>query len=361
MKGTVSFIPKARTIEFFEYDLPEVAPGAILAEVTRTNVCGSEVHMWRGEFGKRGVMPGHEMVGRVYKLGDGVTKDTAGQPLKAGDRIAPVYYETCGNCVNCCVGNSAACVVLGIRARRVGPHDPPHFHTPFATHYYVQPGQHVYKVPDNVPDHAASAANCALSQVFFGLDQAGLRYDETLVVQGAGGLGLHAMAVAKARGARVIAIDGVDLRLQRAKAFGADELIDMREYADTRARTGRVRELTGGLGADVVLEVAGVPQAFLESINLARHGGRVIEIGNISIGLTVEVPPALITFKSLQMIGVATYNPEYLHKALRFLSAHIDTYPYEQLVDAEFPLERAGEAMEKSDRKEVTRAALLPG
>lgn len=360
MKGTVSFIPKARTIEFFEYDLPEVAEGAILAEVSRTNVCGSEVHMWRGEFGKRGVMPGHEMVGRVYQLGKGVTHDTAGQPLKEGDRIAPVYYETCGNCVNCRAGNAAACVVLGIRARRVGPHDPPHFHTPFATHYYVQPGQHVYKVPDNVPDHAASAANCALSQVFFGLDQAHLSYEETLVVQGAGGLGLHAMAVAKARGARVIAIDGVDLRLRRAKAFGADEVVDMGEYTDTRARVGRVRELTAGLGADVVLEVAGVPQAFLEAINLVRNGGRVIEIGNISLGLTIEVPPALITFKAPQIIGVATYNPHYLHKALNFLSAHMETYPYHEMVDAEFPLAQAGEAMEKSDRKEVTRASLLP-
>ena len=215
-------------------------------------------------------------------------------------------------------------------------------------------------MPENVPDHAASAANCALSQVFFGLDQAKLSYEETLVVQGAGGLGLHAMAVAKARGARVIAIDGVDLRLKRAKAFGADELVDMRQFTDSRARVGRIRELTDGLGADVVLEVAGVPQAFLEAINLVRNGGRVIEIGNISMGLTVEVPPALITFKSLQMFGVATYNPHYLHKSLNFLSSHIDKYPYEELVDAEFPLSEAAEAMEKSDRKEITRAALRP-
>ena len=111
MKGTVSFIPKARTIEFFDYDLPKVEEGAILAEVSQTNVCGSEVHMWRGEFGKRGVMPGHEMVGRVYELGKGVVTDTAGQPLKEGDRIAPVYYETCGSCINCRAGNAAACVV----------------------------------------------------------------------------------------------------------------------------------------------------------------------------------------------------------------------------------------------------------
>ena len=360
MTGKVGYIPRAREIEFYEYGLPDVEPGAILAQVTRTNVCGSEVHMWRGEFGKRGIMPGHEMVGHVYRLGKGMTTDTAGQPLREGDRIAPVYYRTCGLCVNCREGNAAACVTLGTRARRLIPQEPPHFHTTFATHYYIHPGQYVYKVPDNVPDHAASSANCALSEVFFGLDRANLRYDETLLVQGAGGLGLHAMAVAKARGARVIALDGVDLRLRRATAFGADELVDMRAYPTMEARLGRVRELTNGLGPDVVLEVAGVPEAFLEALNLVRNGGRVIEIGNISIGLTVVVPPALITFKSIAVMGVATYNPHYLHKALRFLSAHIDRYPYHELVDAEFPLDHAAEAMEKSDRKEITRAALIP-
>jgi len=134
----------------------------------------------------------------------------------------------------------------------------------------------------------------------------------------------------------------------------------MRAYPTMEARIGRVRELTNGLGPDVVLEVAGVPEAFLEAINLVRNGGRVIEIGNISIGLTVVVPPALITFKSIAVMGVATYNPHYLHKALRFLSAHIDRYPYHELMDAEFPLDHAAEAMEKSDRKEITRAALIP-
>ncbi|MGH7961162.1 MAG: zinc-binding dehydrogenase [Candidatus Binatia bacterium] len=147
---------------------------------------------------------------------------------------------------------------------------------------------------------------------------------------------------------------------KKSKAFGADELIDMRAYPTMEARIGRVRELTNGLGPDVVLEVAGIPEAFLEAINLVRNGGRVIEIGNISMGLTVAVPPAAITFKSISIIGVATYNPHYLHKALCFLSAHIDRYPYHELVDAEFPLDHAAEAMDKSDRKEIPRAALVP-
>ena len=106
MKGRVAFIPSAHKIEFHEYDVPAPAAGGIVAAVTQTNVCGSEVHMWKGEFGKRGVMPGHEMSGRIEALGAGVRTDWAGVPVKEGDRIAPVYYTVCNRCINCVSGQS---------------------------------------------------------------------------------------------------------------------------------------------------------------------------------------------------------------------------------------------------------------
>ncbi len=187
MKGRVAFIPTAHKIEFHEYDVPAPAAGGLVAAVTQTNVCGSEVHMWKGEFGRRGVMPGHEMSGRIEALGAGVRADWAGVPVKEGDRIAPVYYTVCNRCVNCVSGNHAACTAKVVGARH--PDEPPHFTATFATHYVVKPDQHFYRVPDNVPDLVASSANCAMSQVFWSLDRGRLHYGETLVVLGAGGLG----------------------------------------------------------------------------------------------------------------------------------------------------------------------------
>jgi D-arabinose 1-dehydrogenase-like Zn-dependent alcohol dehydrogenase len=254
-------------------------------------------------------------------------------------------------------GNHAACTAKVMGSRH--PDDPPHFTATFATHYLVKPDQHFYKVPDNVPDSIASSANCAMSQVYWSLDRARLAYGETLLVLGAGGLGLHAMAIAKARGARVVAVDGVDLRLREAKRFGADETINIGDHNEFEAREKRVRELCNGL-PDVVLEVAGVPNAFMEGIRLVRNGGRLIEVGNISPKLTVEIPPSLITFKSLEIIGVATYPPHYLKKSLDFLSEHIERFPYREMCDATFPLSRAAEALDKSERREITRAGLLP-
>jgi threonine dehydrogenase-like Zn-dependent dehydrogenase len=110
----------------------------------------------------------------------------------------------------------------------------------------------------------------------------------------------------------------------------------------------------------VILEVAGVPDAFLEAMKMVRIGGRVIEVGNISAGLQVQIPPSMITFKSLDIVGVAMYPPHYLKKSLDFLSQHMDQYPYAKMCDATFPLSKAAEAMDKSDRKELTRAGLLP-
>jgi D-arabinose 1-dehydrogenase-like Zn-dependent alcohol dehydrogenase len=358
MRGKIAFIPAAHKIEFLEYDVPDPPRGGAIAEITQTNVCGSEVHMWRGEVGgRRGITPGHEMSGRILALGAGVTTDWAGAPVKVGDRIAPVYYSVCNRCPNCVAGNQAACINRIMSGRH--PDEPPHFTGTFATHYYMRADQHFYRVADNVPDVIAASANCAMSQVYWALDRGRLSYGETLVVQGAGGLGLHAMAIAKARGARVIAIDGVELRLQQAKRFGADELIDLRKHPDFEDRQKRLKALTG-IGPDVVLEVAGVPDAFAEALRLVRQGGRVLELGNISMGLTTTIAPSLITFKAPEIIGVATYPPHYLKKSLDFLEQHIDRFPYTELCDARFPLSKAAEALDLSEQRKVTRAALLP-
>jgi len=357
MKGKVAYIPGAHKIEFHEYDVPAPVAGGAIAEVTQTNVCGSEVHMWKGEFGKRGIMPGHEMSGRIHGLGAGVKTDWSGVPVKEGDRIAPVYYTVCNRCANCVAGNQAACINKSLGARH--PEVPPHFTATFATHYFIRPDQHFYRVPDNVPDLVAASANCALSQVYWSLDKGHVMHDEKLVVLGAGGLGLHAMALGRARGAYVIAVDAVASRLAQARRFGAHATVDISKFPEFDDRNREIQKLAGGQ-PDAVLEVAGIPEAFMDAIKMVRNGGRVIEVGNISSGLQIMVPPSLITFKAIEIVGVATYPPHYLKKSLDFLSSHIDAHPYTELCDATFPLSKAAEAMDKSERREITRAGLLP-
>jgi len=262
MKGTVAVLVAPRQVELREDEIAPPEPGGILLKIIRANVCGTELSIWRGHHpaAKMGSVLGHEMLGRVLTLGAGVETDYASRPLRPGDRVVCPYCLTCRRCPACQAGRFHLCE-NGYRFWSRPAEAAPHFHGAFGTPYYVHPGQYVYKVPDAVPDASAASANCALSELLFGLDQAGLAAGEQVVVQGAGGLGLCAVAIAKTRGARTIVIDGVPGRLEQAKRFGADEVVDMREDDTPERRVARIQQLVGGAGGDVVVEVTGVPAA----------------------------------------------------------------------------------------------------
>lgn len=346
-------------VELHEYDLPEVIPGSLLLQVTQSNVCGSELHIFRGEHPqiKKAVL-GHETIGRILKLGEGVTHDYAGEPVKEGDRIAAPYFLTCRKCRACLSGHFHLCE-NAYRYWSKPPSEWPHFNGAFATHYYIHPDQYFYKVPDNVSDPIAASANCALSQVYFGIDEANVTSGETIVIQGAGGLGLNAAAVAKERGASVIVIDALKSRLELARQFGADETIDMRDFPTREARANRVMALTNGWGADVGIELTGVPDAFSEGIHLVKPGGRYVAIGNVSPGKETAFDPGLLVRRSIRIIPLIRYNPWYLHKALKFIEAHRHKYPFDSLLDASFTLDDIQTALEKSANREVTRATII--
>ncbi|SOC44833.1 zinc-binding dehydrogenase [Salinicoccus kekensis] len=358
MKGKVAEMKQPETMEVENYDLPTPEKGAMLLKVLRTNVCGSEIHIWKGHHPtkKQGVL-GHEMVGEIAELGEGTVTDFSGEEIKEGDRITSTYFQTCRKCAMCRKGEFNLCENAYEFWNKPAA-EAPHFHGSFASHYYVHPDVYFYKVPDNIPDKVAASANCALSQVYFGLDRAELKYGESVVIQGAGGLGLNAAAIAKEKGATVIVIDGVAPRLENAKKFGADHVIDMNEYKTPEERAERVKALTGGEGADVGMELSGVPAAFQEGIHLVAGGGRYVSIGNVSPGKTTEFDPGLLTRKSITIYPIVRYHPWYLKKSLDFLEKNIDKYPFEDMIDGEFTFENIKEALDQSAARKVNRASI---
>ncbi len=349
-----------------EYPVPEPEPGAVIVKMSMANVCGSDLHQWRGEFdvAKLGrpypQVLGHEMTGTVVELGAGVSRDSAGRELAPGDRVVFRYFYPCGRCRACLKRISRACPF----ARAYLTHscdEPPHFVGAFGDYHYVQPGAALFKVPDELSDPMIAGANCALAQVVGGLQLAGLRLGETVVIQGAGGLGVYATAVAKEMGAgRVIVIDGIPARLELAAAFGADELVDLRELRDADARVARVLELTEGWGADVVCELAGHPRVCPEGLRMLGRTGRYLEIGNINPGLTYELDPSWLIFGNRLILGMVYYEAEHLAQALELVARTRTKYPWERVVSHTFPLEQINEAFRAADEGRVTRAALVP-
>jgi threonine dehydrogenase-like Zn-dependent dehydrogenase len=346
--------------------LPEVAPGEILIRLSRTNICGSDVHAWHGTFATRGLggqLPtvlGHEMVGAVEVLGNGVSVDSNGAPLQPGSRVVFPYFFVCHTCRNCLAGRRNAC--LNLKMAMLGRADePPYFVGGYGDFYLLPAGAVVYTVPDSVPDAAAAGANCALSQVMYGLERVDQGLGESVVVQGAGALGLYAIAVAKARGAaQVIAVDGVAERLELASAFGADAVIDIGEASNPKDRIKAVRRLTDGQGADVVVEVVGHPSAIDEGLQMLGQFGRYAEIGNINIGKTFEFDPSRFVFANKTMVGVSLYDPAVLSRALSFLAQHQDSLPLHRLAAAQYSLEDINDAFAAAEDKRDVRASILP-
>ena len=182
MTGKIAYFGKNGKVGFEEHELPEVEPGAMLVRVLSSNICGSDVKNWKtgASLGVGGdkTCQGHEFVGRIERLGEGVTKDYAGESVKAGDRVVAAYYITCGECRACKIGRYDQCGNAYIHLGQ-SPDDFPYFSGTFATHYYIHPRQYFYKVPDTLPDSLAAGANCRFSQIYYGLEHIGITAGET--------------------------------------------------------------------------------------------------------------------------------------------------------------------------------------
>jgi threonine dehydrogenase-like Zn-dependent dehydrogenase len=357
-----------KPFEIRELPVPDVEPDAVLIRVSLANVCGSDLHFWRGDAPLRlpqdGWIFGHEMTGRVAKLGARVKTDSLGRPLAEGDRVAYAYFYPCGRCPACLGKEPAACLMKV--GRPAGPSEFPYFHGAFAEYYYLRPGGAVFKVPDALADELVSPVNCALSQVIFGLHKAGFRFGDTIVIQGAGGLGIQAAAVAKDMGASVvIVVDQIAGRLELAKAFGADHTINLKDVPERKDRIALVRQWTGGAGADVACDLVGFPQVIPEGIEMLRQGGTYLEIGTISRGVKVELEPAALVWGAKRIVGVIMYDPWVIPRALDFLVRNRARFPFERLISHKYPLDKIDDAFAQSewharDTTSITRAAITP-
>ncbi len=358
------FFEPGQPFEIREFPVPEPRDGGITLRITRTNICGSELHIWRGDgrFGRvktpQGRIMGHEATGIVHALGDGVHTDWKGAPLAEGDRVAFQYFDPCGTCRNCTRSMSEACPNSFAFAAG-GLDEWPYTRGTFCDYRYLRPGQAIFKVPDNVTDTMVVSANCALAQVIKGLDRVEVTLGDRVVIQGCGGLGVYACAIAKERGAEtVIAIDAIPERLALARAMGADETINIAEVPDTKERIGIVKALTDGHGADVVAELVGSADVINEGLRMLAWGGRYLEIGVFFTGTTFACDPGGLTARNQRIEAVGSYDAASLERAVSFLSRRSDDLPLDEVV-VDYALEDIDQAFIDQDAGRVRRTSLV--
>ena len=339
-------------LEIRDVPIPDdIEPGAILVQTEVASICGSDVHLWQGELGIADRIPlpiilGHEMMGRVVRLGPGVKNDTAGQPLQEGDRIVWTH-ASCGNCYMCTVTQQPTLCPNRRMYMFTNCEQPPYLMGGFSEYCYVLPTSGRIKVPDGVSSEMASAASCALRTVVHAFDRLGrIENRESVVIQGAGPLGLYAAAMAIQSGAsQVIVIGAPANRLAVAEAWGATHTINIDEVPDARERRRMVRGLTDRRGADIVVEVSGGATAFPEGIDLVRRGGRYLVVGQVGEH-RVTIEPRYIVEKQITVLGVMSGNTEHYYKALQFIHNNRDRFHFDDMLTNRYTLDQINDAME---------------
>ncbi len=290
---------------------PEVGPNDVLIKISKTAICGTDIHIYNWDDWSQKTIPvpmtvGHEYAGEVAEVG----WEVAG--FKPGDRVSGEGHITCGHCRNCRAGRSHLCNnAIGVGVNRAGA---------FAE-YLVIPARNAYPLPDIVTDDLGAildplgnAAHTALSFDLVG---------EDLLITGAGPIGIMAAAIARKVGARHIVITDVnDYRLNLARQMGASLAINVKE----RTLDDAMAELNMVEGFDVGLEMSGNPQALRDLLRVMNHGGKVALLG-IPPGDTA-VDWTEVIFKGLQLKGI--YGREMFetwYKMTSLLQSGLDLSP----------------------------------
>lgn len=355
--------PRER-VEIREIAIPLPEPGAIVAQVEAATVCGTDVHIWQGD-----VQPewpvglGHEMVGRVAALGEGVALDAADQPLRIGDRIVWAY-PWCGKCYFCAIARQPTlCVNAKMNGWR-SAEKYPYLCGGFADYCYILPECRAVKVPEEIESAVASSATCALRTVVHAFErleqQGGLGVQPSVVVLGTGPVGLYAVALSVASGAAlVISIGAPQARLALARSWGAQHTINIEEVPEGRERIELVKKWTDGRGADLVIEAAGPPAAFEEGIEMVRRGGRFLVIGTTG-GRKVEISPRRVNRDMVEILGVTSAHIGHFYKAVRFLETNRHRFDFSQMISNRYRLDEVNIALDRMAALREIKPAIIP-
>jgi D-arabinose 1-dehydrogenase-like Zn-dependent alcohol dehydrogenase len=269
---------------------PRPAPDGVVVRVEATGLCRSDWHAWMGHDPDIELphVPGHELAGVVEAVGSRVTR------RRPGDRVTVPFVCACGTCPACAAGDQQVCE----RQTQPGFH---HWGS-FAEYVALDHADvNLVAIPDGMAGATAAALGCRFATAFRAVVQQGrVAAGEWVAVHGCGGVGLSAVMIAAACGARVVAVDVSPEALALARRFGAAQCVDASRTPDTAAA---IRELTGG-GAHLSLDALGSPATCAASVNGLRRRGRHIQVGLLpSADGTTPVPLARAIALELELLG----------------------------------------------------------
>lgn len=357
MRARAAVMVEKNRLETWDVAVADPEPGGALVRVVLGGVCGSDVHILSGEAGDMPfpIILGHEGVGRVERLGGGVVTDYAGTPVAAGDLVYWSPIALCRRCYSCTVLEETPCE----NTRFFEDASKPNWGS-YADFAWLPNGMPFYRLPDRAQPEAVAALGCALPTVLRGFDRCGpVKVGDSVVVQGAGPVGLSAVLVAAQAGAReVIVIDAAPVRLEAARKLGATATVSLSDAPEERYR--QIYDRVGKAGPDIVVEAAGALPAFPEGVDLSGIHSRYIILGLWGAIGTQPISPRDLTLKNLTIAGASFPKPKHYYHAMHLAARLQDRVPLAELVTHRFSIAQAQEALDATKNGTAVKAIIDP-
>ena len=327
-------------IRIEEVPIPEIGPNEVLCRVKACGICGTDKLISAGAYKDKGwprelpFIQGHEWAGEIVAVGENVDPED----FKVGDRVVGESHVYCGKCPRCLEGKYHICIKADAPdAFEKGFYLYGHDAQGTFAEYAKREVQLLYKIPEGVSWDEAAIGNQAAVALHV-VERAQMPSAAKVAIIGPGHLGLLSLQFAKALGAiKTILVGRNEKRLELGRKLGADEIVDTRQEDPVK----KIKELTDGLGADVVIECAGTPEAIEMALLAVRKGGRVV-IAGMTGGKKVQIDADLIVLKELDVVGShARVNTQ--AQALEMIAKGL--IDAKSVITHTFPLEKFNEAM----------------
>ena len=304
-----------------EFPIPRPFSGEAVVQVGLCTLCGSDLHTITGaRLEPTPTVLGHEVLGTIQMLGDPPPTDALGKTLEIGDRVSWSVCISCGSCPRCDQGIPQKCLEV-TKYGHVVAEGRTALSGGLAEYMLIRHGSAIVKLPDSLPDPVACPANCAGATIASAFRTVGEVTGRRVLVFGAGMLGLTACAMANQRGAsRVCVVESLPSRAAVAFGFGASGPPETNDLFD------------------IVLECSGSSQAVEQAFKKVDVGGTVVLLGSVFDGRGVSFDPQMLVRKCATVRGVHNYAPIDLVAAVEFLQNSSSRFPFEDLIEASYPL-----------------------
>ncbi len=352
MKGAV--FAGGRTVELQDFDDPTPGEGEVVVEIKASGMCGSDLHFYRAQGGApemarklglggdgKPVINGHEPCGIVVARGPGVPKHHAPD----GMRVSVHHYAGCEVCPDCRAGWSQLCKEGKMQVYGVTGHGA-------HAKYMKVPTFTLVPLQSDLSFEIGAAISCGTTTAYGALKRMEMAGGHTLAIFGQGPVGLSGVALAKAMGMHVVAVDVTQDRLDLAKACGADDLVNA---AETDAAE-ELKKLTGGKGVHYALEASAHPDARIASVRGTRTWGKVAFVGEGG-QVTLDVSPDMIR-RQVTLIGSWTFSSGIQDECTRFIAEN--AVPIDNLITDRWTLSEIDAAYKKFDKQQMGKGIITP-